>query len=353
MGHYTMGNKPFRIGIVYPDGQAFPPPDFSDESDNESIDEIHSISVQNNNNESKIPEFLDINQHDKQSIDDESDKKIYKAAKKAEKHGDLEKAKVLYKKAYQMSENKEHHKKYKKKLKSIKKLIKKEKKYYALYQKGKNAEEMDDLYKAKLFYESSYLKSEVKKHYKKYKKKIENIEERISQNEEALLSDSKKHLIRAQERQDEGFELQHILSDYKLSYQKTQKLIDFSQIKNKQALIIQQIASSGIQVYSHYLEFIEDSNNIDLIHQIIQDIQALKNLLQESPYLAIPMFIQEMDRVIGELNQDISILQTEITVKIPQNVIKTQSLDISHSLFYRDDSFLDEEILQQREIARI
>lgn len=353
MGHNTMGNKPFKIGIVYPDGQAFPPPDFSDESDNESIDDIHAIYVQNNNNESKIAEFLDINQHDKQSIDDESDKKIYKAAKKAEKHDDLKKAKILYKQAYQMSKNKEHHKKYKKKFNAIKKLMKTEKKSYALYQKGKHAEEIDDLYEAKFFYEKAYLKSEVTQNYKKYKKKIKKIEKRISQNEEALLNASKNHLISAQEKQDAGFELQNILSDYKLSYQKTQKLIDFSIIKNKQALIIQQIASCGIQVYSHYLELIKDSNNIDLIRQIIQDIQILKNLLQENPYLAIPMFLQEMDRVIGELNQDISKLQTEITVNIPQNVIKTQSLDISLSLFYRDDSFLDEEISQQREIARI
>lgn len=353
MRHHTMGNKPFRIGVVYPDGQAFPPPDFSDESDDESIDDIHSICVQNNNNESNTLGLLDINQHDKQSIDNESDKEIYKAAKKAEKHDDLEKAKVLYKRAYQASENKEHYKKYKTKFKAIKKSIKTEKKAYALYQKGKNAEEMDDLYQAKFFYEKAYSKSKVTQNYKKYKKKIKKIEKRISLNEEALLNDSKNHLIRAQEKQDAGFELQNILIDYNLAYQKTKKLIDVSAIQVKQALIIQQIASSGIQVYTHYLELIEDSNNIDLIHQIIQDIQILKNLLRENPYLAIPMFLQEMDRVISELNQDISILQTEITVKTPQNIIQTQSLDISHSIFYKDDSFLDEEILQQREIGRI
>lgn len=348
-----MGNKPFRIGVVRADGQAFSPPDFSDESDDESIDDIHSICVQNNNIESKILGFLDINQHDKQSIDNELDEKIYKAAKKSEKHGDLEQAKVLYQRAYQVSENKENHKKYKKKFKAIKKLIKTEKKAYALYKKGKNAEEMDDLYEAKFFYEKAFFKSEVTQNYKKYKKKIKKIEKRIGLNEEALLNDSKNHLISAQEKQNAGFELPNILNDYNLAYQKTQKLVDFSANKIKSALILQQIASSGIQAYTHYLEWIEDSKNIDLIHQIIQDIQELNNLLRESPHLAIPMFLQEMDRVIGELNQDINILQTEITVQTAQNVIKTKSLDISHSLFYKDDSFLDEEVLQQREIGGI
>lgn len=355
MGHYTMGNKPFRMGVVYADGQAFSPPDFSDESDDEYIDDIRSICVQNNNNDSKILEVLGINQHEKHSIDNELDKKFYKGAKKAEKRDDLEQAKILYKKAYQVSENKKHHKKYKKKYKEIKKLIKREKEADVLYQKGKNAEEMDNLYQAKLFYENAYLKSKGTKHYKKYKEKIKNTEKRISlrHREETLLNASKNHLISAQEKQDAGFELQDILSDYKQAYQITQKLIDSSIIENKQALLIKKIASCGIQVYSHYLELTEDSNNIALIYQIIQDIQTLKNLLQESPCLAIPIFLQEMDRVIDELNQDISILQTEITVKSHHNVIKTQSLDISHSLFYREDSFLDEEILQQREIGRI
>lgn len=140
-----MGNKNFRMGIIYADVVDYGPGDFSDESDNEPIQNKLADKISLKYNEDTLTDQND-SKIDKEDKLEKEASKLYKKGKKAEKKENLEKAKKYYNKACKKS--KINYEKYAERLENMKDSIKIENKAYAFYKQGIDAEKREDLYEA-------------------------------------------------------------------------------------------------------------------------------------------------------------------------------------------------------------